>query len=78
MWACSPTNPALVSAYKGRKPRARIAQARESDFGGPLDPRTTLRLLRSTRLMLELVDTWSVYPGGPFFREEGPVIYSAT
>ena len=39
MWACSPTNLALVSAYKGRKPRARIAQSGitgQTCFGGPL------------------------------------------
>ena len=74
LWACSPTNLALVSAYKGRKPRARIAQTR--DYGSDVFWGPATRPLQLSCLPIadarELGDL-AVYPGGPFFQEEGPV-----
>ena len=75
MWACSPTNLALVSAYKGRKPRARIAQSGIRRVLGALNKPLTLCCLLIAEAR-ELGDL-AVYPGGPFFLEEGPVSYHA-
>ena len=76
MWACSPTNLALVSACKGRKPRARIAQSGitgQMCFGGPLHaPYNLSPLSPDSRCSRELGDL-AVSPGGPFFLQEGPV-----
>ena len=67
MWACSPTNLALVSAYKGRKPRARIAQSGitgQTCFGGPLHAPYSLSVVSRSPMLVSSA-TWLCTLAGP-------------